>query len=95
MIQNVDLASVTIMLNDQFFDGFDLNRALQNVVCPTLLLYGEIEKGSIVRQSDVDFFHAHVRKAQTIQVKGAGHSPHWDQPMQLMQYIKKFLMNPQ
>jgi len=56
MIQNVDLASVTVMLNDQFFDGFDLKQVLQNVISPTLLLYGEIDKGSMVRQSDVEFF---------------------------------------
>jgi len=91
MIQNVDLASVTVMFNDQFFDGFDLKQIMQNVICPTLLLYGEIDKGSIVRQSDVEFFQTHVRKGEAIQVKETSHGLHWDQPLQVMQHINEFL----
>ena len=91
MIQNVDPVSVTVLLNDQFFDGFDLEQVLQKIVCPTLLLYGEIERGSIVRQSDVEFLQTHVKITKAIQVKEASHSIHWDQPMQVMQHITEFL----
>jgi pimeloyl-ACP methyl ester carboxylesterase len=91
MIQNVDLVSVTVMINDQFYDGIDLKHIMQNVLCPTLLLYGELEAGAIVRQSDVEFFQTYVSKGTAIQIKGASHSPHWDQPALVLDYVSQFL----
>jgi pimeloyl-ACP methyl ester carboxylesterase len=91
MIQHVDPASVTVMFNDQFYDSIDLEHVMRKVSCPTLLLYGEPESGAIVRPRDVEFFQTYVSRGTAIQIQGAGHSPHWDQPVQVLGYIRDFL----
>ncbi|CAN5773505.1 alpha/beta hydrolase [soil metagenome] len=91
MIHQVDLVSVTVMLNNQFFDNFDLKQVMQKVTCPTLLLYGEIDKGSIVRERDVEFFQTTMPNGVAIQIKDASHSLHWDQSAHVLEQIRQFL----
>jgi len=90
-IHSVDLDSVTVFLNDQFMDGFNLKQAVQKITCPTLLLYGEIEKGAVVRESEVDFFHTYAPNGVSIQIKEAGHMLFVDQPALVLNHITQFL----
>jgi pimeloyl-ACP methyl ester carboxylesterase len=55
------------------------------------MLYGEIEKGAIVRDRDVEFFLDHVPNGTAIQIKDAGHLLQIDQPAQVLEHIEEFL----
>lgn len=54
------------------------------------MLYGEIEKGSVVRDSDVEFFRNHVPHGVEIPIKGAGHLLQVDQPARVLESIAEF-----
>jgi pimeloyl-ACP methyl ester carboxylesterase len=74
-------------------DEFDVPLMLENVTCPTLMLYGEVENGAVVRDRDVEFFLDHVPKGTAIQIKNAGHLLQTDQPARVLEHIEEFLEN--
>jgi pimeloyl-ACP methyl ester carboxylesterase len=85
----LDPAFVKVHLDDRFLDGTDLTATLQAIACPTLLAYGEIDKGGVVRDRDVEFFLDHVATARAIQIKDAGHLIHVDQPELLKRLVRE------
>ena len=93
MIRVVDPEFVSVMLNNQFFDGLDLEQVAYKVKCPTLHLYGELDLGlgGVVRESDVEFLKQHIPQITTHQIMGAGHSPHWEQTETTLEHINNFL----
>jgi pimeloyl-ACP methyl ester carboxylesterase len=91
MISQVDPEFVKTQLEDRYFDGMDTQAVLQKITCPTLMLYGEIDKGGVVRDKDVEFFSAHVSNGKTIQIKDAGHLLHLDQPAKVLEMISQWL----
>jgi pimeloyl-ACP methyl ester carboxylesterase len=90
MIRLVDPAFVKVLLEDRYFEDLDTRNSLEQVTCPTLLLYGESEKGGVVRDRDVEFFLAHIPRGTAIQVKDAGHLLHMDQPTRVLELIGEF-----
>ncbi len=90
MIRPVDPEFVKVLLEDEYFEDLDTQNFLERVTCPTLLLYGEIEKGGVVRATDVEFFLAHIPNGAAIQVKDAGHLLHIDQPARVLELIEEF-----
>jgi pimeloyl-ACP methyl ester carboxylesterase len=91
MIRSVDPEFVTVMANNKFLDGLDLEISLSKITCPALLLYGELELTGIVRDSDVDFIKQYIPQTVAYQIRGAGHSPHWDQTDTTLEHITNFL----
>jgi pimeloyl-ACP methyl ester carboxylesterase len=91
MIQSVDPEFIYMMGNNQFFVDLDLEHMANKVKCPTLLLYGETELMGIVRDSDVEFIREHIPQTVAYQIKGAGHSPHWDKTETTIEHIASFL----
>ena len=87
----LDINAVTVILNDQLLDDSDPKRVMQNVTCPALLLYGEQEKGSVLRDIDVEFFNANAPNGVSMQIKDAGHMIYGDQPTEVLAHITKFL----
>ena len=90
MINSLDPEIIAVHLNDQLFDGLDLEQLSQQVVCPTLFLYGNRDLGGIVSQDDADFFKANVPQSIVIQIKDAGHMLHLDQADQVLENISLF-----
>jgi len=91
MIHHVDPAAVATLLNDETFAGLDLVSVMQNVTCPTLFLYGEPDKGSLVRAEDIDFMRVNLPQSAAIQVKNAGHSLDWQESETVLAHITTFL----
>lgn len=93
MIRSVDPEFVSMILNNQFFDGVDLEQVVVKVKCPTLLLYGELDLGlgGVVSESDVEILENHIPQIIAHQIKGAGHSPHWEQTETTLGHINNFL----
>ena len=91
MISGIDPASIAILLNDQFYEGFDWRRILTQVNCPALLVRGEPEMGGLVRDRDVVFLEAHLPQLVTKQVKAA-HGIIWGPPgEETLEHVTQFL----
>jgi pimeloyl-ACP methyl ester carboxylesterase len=93
VIRLVDPEFVRVLLEDRYFADLDVPRMLEKVICPTLMLYGEIEKGAVVRDRDVEFFLDHIPNRAATQIKDAGHLLQIDQLARVLEYIEEFLKN--
>jgi len=91
MVQSCDPEFLSVMLNNQFFEGLDLEETASKVRCPTLLLYGELELWGVVRDSDVEFLKQTIPQTISLCIEGAGHAPHWDQTETTLGHITNFL----
>jgi len=92
MIHDIDPESIAYFLNDRIFENFDLEQLLPQVSCPTLLVRGESELGSLVRDSDVALLEAHVSAITTFQIGGAGHGIIWGPPGKTtLDYVTQFI----
>jgi pimeloyl-ACP methyl ester carboxylesterase len=83
MVSSVDPESVACLFEDRIYDGFDLEEALPSVACPELLVRGEREPDSLVRDSDAAPVEALVPQDTIVQVKGVGHDVIWGSPGQV------------
>jgi pimeloyl-ACP methyl ester carboxylesterase len=93
MINQVDPEFVRVLLEDRYFEDLDLPRTLERMASPTLMLYGELGKGAVVRDRDVEFFLAHIPNGTATQIKDAGHLLQIDQPARTLEHIEEFLRN--
>ena len=92
MVLNIDAASVTYILNDRYYENFDLEEVLSQVACPTHLVRGAPELGGVVRDNDVALFEAHIPHITTIQVRGIGHGICWGDPGKTtLEHVTQFL----
>lgn len=87
VIRQVDPEFVKVLVEDRYFKDLDVQALLENVVCPTLLLYGEIEKGSVLSEKQVKFFLTHIHNGKALQVRDAGHLLQIDQPARVLELI--------
>jgi len=87
----LDPEFVKTHLEDRYLDGMDTNDALEKITCPALMIYGEIDKGGVVRDSDAEFFRAHIPNGKAVQIKDAGHLIHIDQLQRLVELINLWL----
>jgi pimeloyl-ACP methyl ester carboxylesterase len=91
MIHQVDPEYIKALLEDRSFEGLDVLAMLEAATGPTLMLYGEIQRGAVVRDRDVEFFLSHIPNGTAIQIKAAGHLLQWDQPARVLEHIGDFL----
>ena len=87
----LDPEFVKTHLEDRYLDGMDTQAVLEKITCPTLMIYGEIGKGGIVREGDVEFFRAHIPNSKAVQIKDAGHLIHLDQLEEMAELINQWL----
>ena len=91
-LKALDPRMVDDVLQDRSTEGFDVEKALSKMRCPTLLLCGEPELGALVRDSDLRLFEATVADGTAIRITGAGHSIDRDQPGEaVLGHIVSFL----
>jgi pimeloyl-ACP methyl ester carboxylesterase len=76
-ISSVDPRATARIVAGRTFEGFDLQAELGALSCPSLLLAGEVGRGSLVRDEDLDFFTAHTAHGRTSRVLGGGHDIIW------------------
>jgi pimeloyl-ACP methyl ester carboxylesterase len=92
MVYNLDPQGTAAMMNNQTLKEYKPEDLLPQLVCPTLLIYGETGLGSVMDGFDVDYFQNHVPQGTTFQVKGAGHDVIWGAPGQVaLERITQFL----
>lgn len=89
-LRGTDPEFLKTVVDDRIMDGWDMEASVKSIICPTLMLHGEVEKGSVVRDSDVEFLRNHVSQAEEMQIKGAGHLLQVDQPARVLESIAEF-----
>ena len=87
----IDKKAIDVLLEGRYFSELDLAGLLRRVTCPTLLLYGEVERGGLVRESDLAFFLDHAPRAKVQQIKGSGHFLHAEQPRLILEIAERWL----
>jgi len=87
----LDPEFVKVHLEDRYLDGMDTQAVLEKIISPTLMIYCEIEKGGVVRDSDAEFFRAHIPNGKVVQIKNAGHLIHDDQFAPMMELMNQWL----
>jgi pimeloyl-ACP methyl ester carboxylesterase len=83
--------TIKTMLDNQVLTGLDLGAALTHIKCPILLLSGEWDKGSVVRDEDMEYVRQQVPQATTRKILNAGHQIHDDQTEIVLEAINTFL----
>ena len=91
MIRSLDPDFISTLIKNRFFDDWNLEQELTRITCPALMLYGTLELGSIVPESEVEFLKQHIPQITAVRIDGAGHSPHWEQTQATLGYISDFL----
>jgi pimeloyl-ACP methyl ester carboxylesterase len=80
----VDPRATTALIGGQLYEGFDIEDTLDRVSCPTLVLAGNLELGSLVRDEDLEFLRAHTAHVRTTRIDGGGHGVMWDEPVKII-----------
>lgn len=70
--------------------GIDLERSIQEITCPILLLQADPAAGSAFAQEDVDWVLKNARDARLLFYPGAGHMIHDDQPAEFLRVFSYF-----
>jgi pimeloyl-ACP methyl ester carboxylesterase len=87
----VDPELVRVLVEDRYFEGLDLRKLLGQVTCPVLMLHGDRENGSFVRDSDLEFFLTYTARAEATRIPGAGHFLHAEQPTKVLQLVNQWM----
>lgn len=84
MLKQVDPKILQQLQAGRYFEGLDLEKVLKNVKCPVLLLYGNQDRGGLVRESDLEFFQTHVRNGKAVLIAEGGHFLSSDSPARVL-----------
>ena len=87
----VDIEVLNALLEGRFFEGLDLESQLKQVNCPVRMFYGDVEKGALVRKSDVDFFLSNTKNGSAVHVKDVGHNMHAQKPQEILSDMADWL----
>jgi pimeloyl-ACP methyl ester carboxylesterase len=80
----VDPRATTAFVDSELYEGFDIEHTLDRVSCPALVLAGNVELGSLVREEDLEFLRAHTAHVRTTRIDGGGHGIVSDEPAGLI-----------
>jgi len=90
-VSGVAPGTVKIALDDHQKDGYDLQVGLRTIRCPTLLLYGDFECGSVVREQDAVEFKRLVPQATVVKIPNGNHMLWWEEAEKRRKYVQEFL----
>lgn len=69
-------------LDNRLAENFDFGEALDKIICPVLLMYGEFGQSGSTRDVDATFVSEHARKLTTVKMPYDDHmfhETHWDE----------------
>jgi pimeloyl-ACP methyl ester carboxylesterase len=70
------------------FRSFDIRPMLHNIQCPLMAIQGVDDAYGTLAQ--IDDIALRVSQAQLVKLENCGHSPHKDQPAEVLQALKYF-----
>ena len=74
---------------DPRFKAWNIERGLEAIACPMLLIQGEDDEYGT--RAQLDAIHARAPQAQVLMPRPCGHSPHRDQPAAVLAAVSGFL----
>ncbi len=92
-INHLDIDTVAAVLQDQLMVGWDLERTVQRISCPALLLYGDWGHDSAVRDEDAAYFKSHLPQVVDIKIVNGSHMFPWEQMDITLEHIQNFLQS--
>ncbi len=87
----VDPAVLTPLIAGQLLDGYDSQKVLRGIQCPTLLLQGEAALGGMLDDDAAARTIPHVADCTHVRVAGAGHLIHSMQHETTLRLVTDFL----
>ncbi len=90
-LSRVDPDALDALVEGYTYEGFSVEEHLRQVRCPLLLLYGDWDKGAVVRDEDAAFVRAHLPSATIAKVPGGSHMFFEEQPDLVRQHLDAFL----
>jgi pimeloyl-ACP methyl ester carboxylesterase len=90
-ISGVASGTVRVALDNRQKEGYDLQAGLRSIRCPALLLYGDFEKGSVVREKDAAQFKQLVPQAMIAKIPNGNHMLWWEELEKRRKYVQEFL----
>jgi pimeloyl-ACP methyl ester carboxylesterase len=79
-LEQVDPAVLTPLLDNRWLEGYDSEQIWRRVRCPALILRGEEQQGSMLSRAEAEALAASMADGLVVDVAGAGHLIHWQQP---------------
>jgi pimeloyl-ACP methyl ester carboxylesterase len=79
-LEHVDPGVLTPLLEDRWLEGYDSEKIWRGVRCPTLILRGEEHNGGMLSRADAEELLIWMADGLLVDVPGAGHLIHWQQP---------------
>ena len=91
-VHNLDPQTITTMIHNQTFKGYKPEQLLPQLVCPTLLVYGERKLDSVINDDDVELFKKYAPQGIAVHVKDVGHGVIWGSSGQAaLEHVDEFL----
>jgi pimeloyl-ACP methyl ester carboxylesterase len=87
----VDLGVIETLRNGHLFEDFDVEAQLAQLACPVLMLHGDVDKGALVRDSDVALFLSHLPNGKVIRIEDTGHYLHAQKPQEIFAALADWL----
>jgi pimeloyl-ACP methyl ester carboxylesterase len=88
---NVEPEAVRVTLQSRLLEECDLEQAVKDLSCPTLLLRGEWECQAVMRDEDAEWFQGICPAARVEQVLKGSHGFLWEETEVTTKLIEEFL----
>ncbi len=76
-LQVIDPDAFAPILDGRWLEGYDVDRTIQKVRCPTLVLQADPAAGGMLMDDDANFMLQSIRDCVRIRFPGVGHSIRW------------------
>ncbi len=87
----VDISTVTVALEDELLETWDLGDALQKITCPTLLIRGDWDHGAAVDDDDAAYTKVHMPQIRDVKILEGSHLFPWEQADLTIEHVRSFL----
>lgn len=91
-LHRTDPSTLDPVLNGSLFDGFEPDSLLSQIRCPVMLIAGNSNRGSALREEDADRVASLVDDLEITKLDKVGHEIHTTQPLWFANTIRKFLV---
>jgi pimeloyl-ACP methyl ester carboxylesterase len=89
-LSQLDVALVDSLLDGRVWDGYDADAIAAGIHCPTLVLYGDVDKGGVLTPEDAEWLRATIPHC-VVNHLPMGHGPSPAQQPEMAMIICEFL----
>jgi pimeloyl-ACP methyl ester carboxylesterase len=89
-VSQIDPEVLTPVIDGRWLDGYDVEKILSNVCCPTLLLQGDPSTGGALTDLDADSAVDGIPSCRHVRFLGCGHQLHRDRPVEVLHALQDF-----